>query len=80
MEGKRKRTLQAGRPFGAVNRPRLLEPTQNRSITELFNTQAENSLNAGNTQAESSLNACNTQTNSTETVPNTQSENMDVEE
>jgi len=69
VEGKRRRTLQAGRPFGALNRPRLLDLTPNKNIAELFSTQAESSVNADNTPV-----------NSTATIPNTQTGNMDIEE
>jgi hypothetical protein len=38
VEGKRRRTVQAGRPFGALNKPKPYEILNNKSIAELFST------------------------------------------
>jgi hypothetical protein len=74
VEGKRRRVIQAGRPFGAQNKPKQFEVLNNKSITELFSTQLFN------TQSESSQGAGDAPTSNTEAGSSTQAEDMNTEE
>jgi hypothetical protein len=66
VEGKRRRTVQAGRPFGALNKPKPYEILNNKSITELFSTQSESSQSTSNTP-ESSMGIGSSTQSSTQT-------------
>jgi hypothetical protein len=67
VEGKRRRTVQAGRPYGALNKPKQFEISNNKSITELFSTQSESSQSAGSAPISSTEAGSSTQTGDMDT-------------
>jgi hypothetical protein len=62
-----RRTVQAGRPYGALNKPKQFEISNNKSITELFSTQSESSQSAGGAPVSSTEAGSSTQTGDMDT-------------